>query len=225
MALLLKGNALFLHIPKTGGSWVTTVLEEMGLVIGKIGVKHADIAHVMFADNSKTILKNRPFMFCFVRHPLSWYESWYKHMSQPSRRWCYWGSECEVEKWHPNMMLNGLGDDNFNRFVENVAHRRPGYATEMFGWFTTPPVNFVGRQENLRDDLITALELAKVEFDPEVIRKYPKVRVSPEPNNKIVWDADLKKQVTQLEYAGLVRYGYDTAYLQQWQCTAVLAAS
>lgn len=212
MALLLHGNALFLHIPKTGGNWVTKVLEEMGLVADKIGHKHVDIDHLLLSERGGYLHKHKPFMFCFVRHPLSWYESWFKYMSQPSRQWRNWGSEREAEKWHPNAMLNNLGDGDFNRFVSNVMQKRPGYVTELFGWYTKPPVGFVGRQECLRHDLITALKLAQVVFDPEMIRNYPQVGVSPQPDCDVVWDPVLKKRVAELEYAGLVRYGYETAF-------------
>ena len=33
MALLLKGGAVFLHVPKTGGRWVGKVLEESGFAV------------------------------------------------------------------------------------------------------------------------------------------------------------------------------------------------
>lgn len=208
MALLLRGNALFLHIPKTGGIWVTKVLEEMGLVERSIGHKHADIDHILLSKEYAALAKNKPFMFCFVRHPLSWYESWFKYMSQPSRQWRDWGNETDIKNWHPNSMLNGLGAPQFNQFVNNAAQKRPGYATELFGWYTKPPIDFVGRQENLRGDLITALKLANIDFDPAIIRNYPEAWVSPEPAEKIVWDQRLRKQVASLEYAGIVRYGY-----------------
>ena len=42
MALLLKNNAVFLHIPKTGGTWVRSVLQEFDLVQGPLGHGHSD---------------------------------------------------------------------------------------------------------------------------------------------------------------------------------------
>lgn len=41
MVLLLKKcGAIFLHIPKTGGSWVSRVLWECDLVEKRLGYKH-----------------------------------------------------------------------------------------------------------------------------------------------------------------------------------------
>lgn len=41
MAIRLRGGAEFLHIPKTGGSWVETVLDQNGLIDRYLGHKHA----------------------------------------------------------------------------------------------------------------------------------------------------------------------------------------
>ena len=42
MALLLRNGAVFLHVPKTGGTWVTRVLEQAGLVRSAIATRHSD---------------------------------------------------------------------------------------------------------------------------------------------------------------------------------------
>ena len=89
MALILKNGAVFLHIPKTGGNWVTRILEELDLIDTEVPHKHADVCH-FFSQWSKQgrgifggrlgrdrsqAKQDKPFMFCFVRNPLSWYES------------------------------------------------------------------------------------------------------------------------------------------------------
>ncbi len=221
MALLLNNGAIFLHVPKTGGNWVTTILRESNLVKSEISHKHADIDMVFPSVfiNRNVLLKyimrklrvfrrSRPFTFCFVRHPLSWYESWFKYMSQPSRSWKDWGDEFDKYNWHPNSILNGLGDPDFNQFVRNVIQERPGYVTELFGSYTKRKIDFIGRQENLVNDLIKVLRIMNVDFDEEFIRNHKKEGTSPEPKERIVWADDLKSEVSKLEYAGIVRYGY-----------------
>lgn len=129
-------------------------------------------------------------------------------MLQPSREWRYWGDEYDIYNWHPNAVLNGLGNPDFNQFVRNVIHKRPGYVTELYGWYTKPQMDFIGKQENLVDDFIRVLEMMSVNFDEEYIRNFEQVGVSPEPGTKITWEDSLKKEVILLEYAGMVRYGY-----------------
>ena len=244
MAILLKNGVIFLHIPKTGGSWVTAVLEDQGLVKRPIGHIHADLHQVLRLQNSKFMIMqllldpvkayvplsikrrlnpyrkiNRdiwegrlpdkditPFIFCFVRHPLSWYESIWKYMYQHDQP-MFFGRQYDIRRWHPLSMLNGLGDPNFNKFIESVITKRPGFVTELYGWYTMPGVNFVGKQENLVEDLIRALRMANIDFDEARVRNFKKVNVSLDPV-KFSWDSDLRQEILRLEYAALRRYGY-----------------
>jgi len=224
MAIELKNGAVFLHIPKTGGNWITKILTELDLIERRVDHKHADIDHFFLtppARSRKAMLKltaqrilkpqtltNKPYMFCFVRNPLSWYESWFKYMEQPSRQWRFWGDEKDISKWHPNSILNGLGQCSFDEFVRNVNEKRPGYVTELYGWYTKPQIDFIGRQESLVDDFIKVLNLMNVDFDDEFIRNFGKVGVSPNPKKELIWPDDLKTETALNEYAGMIRYGY-----------------
>lgn len=224
MAVILKNGAVFLHIPKTGGNWITHVLEELDLIKGHIAHKHADMDHFVLAPkprNRAAIIysaikelvyfrKNaaKPFMFCFVRNPLAWYESWYRYMLQPSRQWRSWGDERSIRKWHPNAPLNGLGSDDFNDFIRKVIFKRPGYVSEMYSGYATSLIDYVGKQENLVEDFIKVLRIMNVNFDEGFVRGFGEIGTSPKTENDIVWQNDLKRQVALLEYAGMIRYGY-----------------
>lgn len=221
MSLILKDGSIFLHVPKTGGNWVTTVLDKCGLIDKSIGEhKHIDMAMVVsIVNNRKSSMASRikqkidfsikkPYMFCFVRNPITWYESWFNYMSQPDRDWCNWGDEKSMDSWHPNSTLNGLGNPDFNRFMHNVINKKPGYVTELFGWYTKPQIDFIGRQETLVDDLISILNYLNLDFDENLIRSTGKIGVSKKPVNKIEWDTQLYREVYKLEYAGMIRYGY-----------------
>ena len=226
MALLLKNGAVFLHIPKTGGTWVGSVLRELDLVRCPVSHFHADadrlflpgfkrgkIARPDLLRQRKKYLNTRtkPFMFSFVRHPLSWYESWFKYMSMAVKSWRAHGAEIDLKgrTWHPNAALNELGSSDFNTFVRNVVRARPGYVTEMFGWYTKG-ADFVGKQENLADDLYRALDtMGLIEGDGAEIRGRSRVNASETPKIPIEWDPALRREVERLEYAGIVRYGYE----------------
>ncbi len=239
MAIMLNCGAVFLHVPKTGGSWVTQVLQEQGLVRKEFSHIHADLVRVRFYANgaraatrsSYEWLKSRvprgwkalpavqrlkktgeaisdarfPFCFCFVRHPLDWYESWWRYMC--GRSGAQWAAESDLTSWHPCGRLRTLGDPDFATFVRNVQRQSPGFVTELFSLYTQPGIQFIGRQESLVDDLVAVLERLNVPFDEQRLREAEPVNTS-RTQWKTDWPTDLRAETERLEYAGLVRYGY-----------------
>jgi len=223
MATILKNGAVFLHIPKTGGNWVTKILKELELVKGHVGHKHTDVDNFIapHITGSKALLKytahrllnpisskHKPYMFCFVRNPLTWYESWFSYMEMPVRRWSLWGNKDDIYNWHPSSVLNGLGNCSFADFVRNVNTKRPGYVTELYGWYTKYNIDFIGKQESLADDLIKVLKIMKVDFDEDFIRCYERLNISQE--LKLIWPDELKLETALFEYSGIMRYGYQS---------------
>jgi hypothetical protein len=232
MALLLKCGAVFLHIPKTGGTWVTRVLTDQGLVRRPFGDIHADMVRVLcplpFMPAGRTPLRTAAkkilllpyrrrieqtdFRFCFVRHPLQWYESYWRYQVGGwggHGAWKNWGDERDpTQGWHWLVPLNHVTDDDFNGFIRRAVARRPGYVTELYGWYTQGGIGFVGKQENLVTDLIRVLKVLNVNFDEDRIRRTPPANVSRRPKIPIAWDPELRREVERLEYAALVRYGY-----------------
>jgi hypothetical protein len=210
MALLLRGGAAFLHIPKTGGSWVTEVLDRQGLIRRRFSHEHAGIDLALTWFSRRRWLQAQPFMFCFVRNPLSWYESFFAYMSDPKVAWRKWGRSASGpgQRWHPNNMLNGCGSPDFNEFVRNVVRARPGYVTELFGWYAKPPISFVGKQESLAEDLIAVLRACGAQFNEDGVRQTPPVN-SRVLERAIEWDPAVRREVIQLEYAAFRRFGYD----------------
>lgn len=221
MALLLKNGSVFLHIPKTGGNWVTHVLTSQNLVHTHIAQKHADMPRTARAlrNRRRGSLRERwrervlttlgmrdlPFMFTFVRHPLSWYESWFRYQSQDKNNWRPWGRE---GVWHPNSPLNGLGDPDFNEFVRKVVRHRPGYVSQLFSSYTSPEVSFIGKQENLRADLCQALRAANERFDEDFIMTSAPVGVSEPPCAPPVWEPSVREAALQMERSALERFSY-----------------
>lgn len=225
MPLLLKSGGIFLHIPKTGGDWVTQVLTEQNLIHSTFGEKHADLDRVMFRDGFeyarprlKTVLQHwwrqkvakkelaDEFLFCFVRNPLKWWESWFRYCK--GLNWKQWGTAGGKHDWHPNAILNGTGHAEFNPFLRNVIARRPGYASELFFSYTRPGIRFIGRQENLADDLIAVLRQLNENFDEDYIRSRPRQNESKTPKDEVRWDPSLRQLMMQLELPGLVHFGY-----------------
>lgn len=149
MAIQISG-AIFLHIPKTGGTWVTNYFKETGMDHGneELGLE----AHIG-SDRVREITGyTEDLAFCFVRHPLTWYRSYWAHRRIVSYR---------------NGILDDIVDLPFYDFLELVLQTRPGFLTRHFGIFTER-CRFVGKQESLRKDLDNILKYLRIPYN----RKY-----------------------------------------------------
>ena len=163
-------KSIFYHIPKTGGVWVKETMRRAGLEYGRCRDKpvshpfrlkreHATPAVVRDED------KAGRFSFCFVRRPVSWYRSF----------WCYRIKTDTVGQKFP---LDLMWDDEFEPFVRNVLAACPnGFVTKLYQFYVDD-VDFVGRQENLRGDLVRALTLAGEQFDENAIRNTRRFNMS-----------------------------------------------
>jgi hypothetical protein len=230
MALTLTDGSLFIHVPKTAGNWIRSVLEDNNLAGREIGHKHStydrtllketpvtsELDHLRSAsrgafDRLRRLLGGQPahertnqFRFCFVRHPLSWYESWWKYQERRDE-WEYFGDQESNGDWHPNSTLNGLESPDFNEFVANVVRHRPGYVTELLFSYAKPGIDFIGKKENVRDDLRTVLDKLGLSYDRSSIYDSEKVNVS---TKEFEWDPELKETVKRLELPSLLLFDY-----------------
>jgi hypothetical protein len=243
MGLKLSNDSLFLHIPKTGGSFVTHYLASQKLIKENAGGKHDDIFRCLYPqtwpkrasqvikelpgkvthrliDSKDThdwklgpreeqpTAKDLPYMFCFVRNPVSWIESYFNYCVR--EEWYNWSTEYDYGGfWHPNATLNSLKSVTLNEFIEKLLVKRPGYVTEMFGWYTTAGAKFIGKTENLREDLAKFLNEQGLPFDKAKLFNEVKKNVSQTAGTNNNWDRDLLKEFVACEYASFKRFGYE----------------
>ena len=213
MAIALKNDrAVFLHIPKTGGNWVRKTLEQLRIYQRSLRVchKHASLDRVTAALNKRRN-KPLPFLFCFVRHPASWYESWFKYMTQPARNWKHWGKDRYGKSWHPCAPLDGLGATEFNQFVDNCLSQAPGFVSRLYRHYDNGrDLSFIGRIENLQADLLSVLQELQFDVSAADLQRVSPVNVSPQPKSPVEWDPDLYAKMLNQETDALHRYGYLT---------------
>lgn len=163
MAIKTEKSVIY-HIPKCGGIYAKEAVRRSGLKYGrckeyKTGVwlkrEHATPSVVIEEH------KDGLFSFCFVRRPIEWYKSF----------WCYRMRSRTLDLRSP---IDWCWNNEFDQFVINVLDAFPtGYVTNLYQCYVgrnADQMDFIGRQENLTDDLVKALTLAGEVFDEKILR-------------------------------------------------------
>jgi hypothetical protein len=144
----------------------------MNLSLAEIGRGH-DPACLLKLPPGK-----RPFTFVFVRHPLTWYRS-------------YWACRMMNHRWkvHPRQRITGwqtfgsvldheCRSNDFVKWMQNVlAYVPEGFLSRVYRIYTED-VDFVGKVESLQDDLYQALRLAGEKIPPGEIQPLSKDNAS-----------------------------------------------
>jgi len=160
MAMILPHSA-FIHIPRTGGTWVTCAIKSCGIKYKKSG-KPEDygvktIHHTL--EQAKPWFGNR-IAFSFVRNPLTYLQSCWSRSHWPSLSDHY-----DINK-----------SESFTEFVEAYLEYCPGSVSSLFDRFTGifsstgHSINYLGKYENQPHDLIRFLKEAGETFDEQIIR-------------------------------------------------------
>jgi len=166
VAVILK-NAIFLHIPKCGGEWVRRVLWNSGMEDVKLHPgrqKHSDLAwfenHLEF---------KRPFRFSFVRHPVSWYRSFYGY--QKGRLWIP----------IPEIGLRPPQGLSYLAFMDWVLNYHSGFLGRLYERYVGTdenPIEFIGKTRSLRTDLADALLRSGNRVPWRLIDTFPQINIS-----------------------------------------------
>lgn len=184
MALVLP-NSVFIHVPKTGGSWVRAAIANTGMRCEESGPFDVHDHYGVF-DLPAHLVRDR-FTFGFVRHPVDWIKS----------RWA-WGmlsGFAEKIQREPAAMGHWMAacwDEDLSQFVSKYLDLCPGVATStmlrMLGWRYTPlgweptgcAVDFIGKYADLVADTMTALRNARefgISYGDPVLRETAPQRV------------------------------------------------
>ena len=158
----------FLHVPKTGGNWVSLAFEKMGLLT----FANLTLPHV----NLRDCPGDGMFTFCGVRDPVEWHES-------------YWRFKM-VFGWRiqENKFDAAVGAGTFERFLELVLDNKPEYYSWLlknFAGESGDGVDIMLRTSHLKGDLIRALFTAGEKFDFAVLDEIPPHNVSKWPREAV----------------------------------------
>jgi len=187
---LKKSNSIIFHIPKTGGTWVHRALEAAGVDFIPF---HKYSPHNTYTQ--EPTLQGK-FTIAFVRHPVSYYKS-------------YWAYRMRT-KWVSGWYLDDYcRSDNFEQFLLNVLEKKFPYVTwefKRYGVFNPQIINFVGKQENLVEDLVWVLKFLNEKFDEEKLRKTPPQNVS---NLKVSCSQEIIRKICELEKEVIKYFRYE----------------
>jgi hypothetical protein len=202
MALLLP-YSIFFHIPKTGGTWVRAAIKNAGIPADEIcrAFGDAPVEPVkLFHARPDDISRQGPCTFAFVRHPVTYYQS-------------YWAHKMRIGKEHYNGFDEKYMRDDFEAFVRAVLPDGP-WVTKLFVCYVGhygDVLDYVGKQERLADDLVHVLRLAGEDFDEDKLRMTPRVNeasITEELRARCVCTPTLHAEICDRERWVLERFGY-----------------
>lgn len=155
---LKKSN--FIHIPKCAGTFAQAILYKLDLVKGAYYKPNS--GHLFF---NQTPNVENAFNFCFVRHPYTWWPSFWQWSKRD--RFSDMERECEdfdtwIEEYGPFWM------GQYTRLVQRYI------GEDLIFNETSAKINFVGKVENFFPDLRKALTLAGENFKAEKFEKIEK---------------------------------------------------
>lgn len=230
-------RALFLHIPRTGGTWIKTAIHQMGFVSG------VDVDQ--FAHNRKNpwlvgpeINKHRPlqlsmrlftskidFVFTCVRHPLSLYQSWWWDMQgrDVGKPFVKWHRHFNENSWHPLIGPARNWHSDFNEWARQMVENEPGYVTRLYETFVGPGYGgetcaYIARTETIVDDFFEVMGI--LGYGDRLRRCQNKLR-SMGPKNASTgmpeWEEETKNLVGRSERVAIRRfYGPETIHRRRY---------
>ncbi len=179
--LLSKHKVLIQHIPRTGGTWQEMALDIAGIRVNRwldkqppwIPKKHALLNHY-----HRRQLMQAKYVAAFVRHPIAYYESIWKWLSELrprdfktiETRW----------NWHPKRSVARHYSKDFNAWVFAVLKAEPLWYTRLVEQYVGPEggefCDFIGRTETLTEDFLDLLSI--VGYGEEVEKARSEMRLS-----------------------------------------------
>ncbi len=158
---LVTAKAVFLHTPKTGGTWIRTAIKECGIDHYEIGDTHSHFPELLQYKSLEFFKKRK--IFTFIRHPLTWYQS----------RWAF-RIKTGWQLQHP--LDYSCASNDFRQFVRNALKFRPtGWVVSEFErYLNADQLKIeVGRIEELVPDFISIMKMSGYKVPKSVLSKIP----------------------------------------------------
>jgi sulfotransferase famil protein len=188
---VVNDRIAFLHVPKTGGTWVTEALRAAGVELRPVPLPAVKRGH-----GGLEAVDRRLFTFAFVRDPFDWYASYWRHRQK-------------FGDWDSASPIDEFARLPFTDFVEQAAMHRPRHLTLVYERYCGPPhdpISFVGRYERLAEDLVTALTLAGEPFDDDALHAHPAVNTTDRDDSRTAYSAEARAALIASERDAFARF-------------------
>jgi len=215
---LIEPGALFQHIPRTGGTFVETAIDDLKIPCNRWISKQPKSCpkkHSLFFHYHHDQKKSVRFVFTFVRHPVDYYSSVWRYLHdarlvRESRLSLLWTKH----SWHPFRQAALLYKPDFAEWVDALLETEPAWATRLIGWYVGPEggefANFIGRTETLTADLANLLVNFGYQCEADALLQRPRLNLSFTPPPAI--PDELRNRICREERVLIRRfYGTETA--------------
>lgn len=167
--MLVLPHSRFIHIPKTGGTWVKQAIRNS--LRGPEG-RPGYVAECLDACCGHLPAREAPgqglFTFACVRHPMAWYISYWRY--RQAHGWCM---EYDFDRL--------CRESDCARFLDLAVEHFPAHYTRVLQWHLGEDfddAHFTIDHAYLVDGLVDALEMAGETFDENALRLTPPLNVS-----------------------------------------------
>jgi len=205
--VILSKHFVFLHLPKTGGSFVR-----------ELCVHYAPAEwQCRLLDNHPTIRDIPPEYadlpaFGFVRNPYDWYVSWYYYLKKRGDNAFFNQASDHGRKGFKETMLAAFEADIAKLYGFDCQFSDSAYGCYMNYMFGNDLDRLqLGKFERLRDDLYRIWS-SMVELPAEMktqIRRFPKVNESRREQYRAYYDSDLRAVIERKDRAVMDRFEYE----------------
>lgn len=150
MSNLILPKSSFIHVPKCAGTQLQAFLFHLNLPSHRYSSPQDGHLFLHQMTQSKDT-----YNFCFVRHPYTWWPSFYE-WSKNTRFSDMEKQSPDFDTWIQDYGAFWMG--LYTQLVKRYIGEDPVYSSDI-------KMNFIGKTENLYPDLFTALKNAGESFD------------------------------------------------------------
>lgn len=187
-----NSNSLFLLVPKTGTVWLQNALKNNGVYHIVLGPKELR-GHGYLALYGRGFNK----IGAIVRHPVSWHASYWSYRNSKNSNW--------DDRWEIDRLCS---DTIFESYVAKITKLLPQFTSNLYEKFVGPeshPIDFIGKQESLADDLCKFLNLCGEYFNEDKLQKTSTANKSKYLQNI---NQEMVKKICSSETETMLRYAY-----------------